>query len=114
MYTSIVDKPTRDAIVQLFTKESQLRLDVATVAFGIYAGVDCKDVMFIRLVVDIKPEKEQTLLVMELKKTEVYTRRWTTENTQSFPTLGKDKFVDFSYNKRDHSSTSGEGNRSVV
>ena len=42
MYTSIVDKPIREEILQLFTSNSQLRIVVATVAFGM--GIDCRDV----------------------------------------------------------------------
>ena len=42
MYTSVVEQSQRDIILNLFTRESQLRIVVATVAFGM--GVDCVNV----------------------------------------------------------------------
>lgn len=42
MYTSVTDGHQKDTIIRLFTKESQLRVVVATVAFGL--GIDCPDV----------------------------------------------------------------------
>ena len=42
MYTSVTDRAIKDEILGLFTRESQLRVVVATVAFGL--GVDCPDV----------------------------------------------------------------------
>ena len=42
MYTSVVEKSQRDVILDLFTWESQLRIVVATVAFGM--GIDCVNV----------------------------------------------------------------------
>lgn len=42
MFTSITDKPIKETIIDLFTRESQLRIVIATVAFGM--GLDCQDV----------------------------------------------------------------------
>ena len=42
MYTSVVEQSQRGIILNLFTRESQLRIVVATVAFGM--SVDCVNV----------------------------------------------------------------------
>ena len=42
MYTSCTDEATESMIVQKFTRPSQLRIVIATVAFGM--GIDCPDV----------------------------------------------------------------------
>lgn len=42
MFTSVTDRPIKDDIIELFTRESQLRVVVATIAFGM--GIDCPDV----------------------------------------------------------------------
>ncbi len=42
MYTSVTDCSIKDDIIRLFTMDSQLRVVIATVAFGM--GVDCRDV----------------------------------------------------------------------
>ena len=42
MYSSCTDQMTKETIMNLFTKPSQLRIIIATIAFGM--GVDCPDV----------------------------------------------------------------------
>ena len=42
MYTSVTDQHQKDEIIGLFTKPSQLRVVIATIAFGL--GLDCPDV----------------------------------------------------------------------
>ena len=42
MYTSVTDQHHKDEIIPLFTKPSQLRVVIATIAFGL--GLDCPDV----------------------------------------------------------------------
>ena len=42
MFTSVTDQPHKETTISLFTKPSQLRLVIATVAFGL--GIDCPDV----------------------------------------------------------------------
>lgn len=42
MFTSVTDKSIKDEIIERFTKQSQLRIVVATVAFGL--GINCPDV----------------------------------------------------------------------
>ena len=42
MYTSVTDQCHKDEIFCLFTKPSQLRVVIATIAFGL--GLDCPDV----------------------------------------------------------------------
>ena len=42
MITSNTDQSIKNEIIDLFTKDSQLRVDIATVAFGM--GLDCPDV----------------------------------------------------------------------
>ena len=42
MFLSVTDSEHKDTILQLFTQESQLRIVIATVAFGM--GVDCRDI----------------------------------------------------------------------
>ena len=42
MFTSVTDASIKSEIIDLFTKESQLRIVIATVAFGM--GLDCPDV----------------------------------------------------------------------
>lgn len=42
MYTSVTDQHQRDEIISLFTKPSQLRVVIGTIAFGL--GLDCPDV----------------------------------------------------------------------
>ena len=42
MFTSVTDQPHKETMISLFTKPSQLRLVIATVAFGL--GIDCPDV----------------------------------------------------------------------
>ena len=42
MFTSCSDQQVKDNIIELFTSKSQLRIVIATVAFGM--GIDCPDV----------------------------------------------------------------------
>ena len=42
MFTSVTDQAHKDTTISLFTKPSQLRVVIATVAFGL--GIDCPDV----------------------------------------------------------------------
>ena len=42
MYTSVTDSRHKELMISLFTKPSQLRVVIATVAFGL--GIDCPDV----------------------------------------------------------------------
>ena len=42
MYTSVTDQYHKDEIIAMFTKPSQLRVVIATIAFGL--GLDCPDV----------------------------------------------------------------------
>ena len=42
MYTSVTDQHQKDEIISMFTKPSQLRVVIATIAFGL--GLDCPDV----------------------------------------------------------------------
>ena len=42
MFTSVTDQHQKDKIVESYTRESQLRIVIATVAFGM--GIDCPDV----------------------------------------------------------------------
>ena len=42
MYTNVTDKHHKDIIIELFTRPSQLRVIIATIAFGL--GVNCPDV----------------------------------------------------------------------
>ena len=42
MFTSVTDKPIKEDIIHLYRKQSQLRIVIATVAFGM--GMDCPDV----------------------------------------------------------------------
>ena len=60
MYTSVVEQTQRDIILQHFTTESQLRIVIATVAFGM--GVDCSDV---RQVVHVGPPNDIESYIQE-------------------------------------------------
>ncbi len=42
MFTSVTDQAHKDTTISLFKKPSQLRVVIATVAFGL--GIDCPDV----------------------------------------------------------------------
>ncbi len=42
MFTSVTDQAHKEIIISMFTKQSQLRVVIATVAFGL--GIDCPDV----------------------------------------------------------------------
>ena len=42
MFTSVIDKDHKESIIRLFTRDSHLRLVIATIAFGM--GVDLPDV----------------------------------------------------------------------
>ena len=42
MFSSCTDETTKNKIIKLFTKQSQLRIVIATVAFGM--GINCPDV----------------------------------------------------------------------
>lgn len=60
MYTSIVTKEHRDSILELFTKESHLRIIIATIAFGM--GVDLPDV---REVIHVGPPQDLESYIQE-------------------------------------------------
>lgn len=42
VFTSVTDQHQKDGIINAFTKDSQLRIVIATVAFGV--GIDCPDI----------------------------------------------------------------------
>lgn len=45
VFTSVTEQPQKDGIIKAFTERSQLRIMIATVAFGM--GIDCPDVQHI-------------------------------------------------------------------
>ena len=53
MYPSCIDSVVNESICDLFTKNSHLRVVVATIAFGM--GIDCPDV---RQVVHVGPPED--------------------------------------------------------
>ena len=42
IFTSVTDQSQKDGILDAFTRDSQLRIVIATIAFGM--GIDCPDV----------------------------------------------------------------------
>ena len=50
VFTSVTDQSQKDGILDPFTRDSQLRIVIATIAFGM--GIDCPDV---RQIVHIGP-----------------------------------------------------------
>ena len=58
MFTSITDQHQNDEIISLFTKPIQLRVVIATIAFGL--GIDCPDVRQITLPDDIESYIQET------------------------------------------------------
>ena len=60
MYHSCTDPIVKDTITELFTKDSNLRVVIATVAFGM--GIDCRDV---RQVVHVGPPEEVESYIQE-------------------------------------------------
>jgi len=44
MFTSVTDDYIKEGIIELFTKKSQLRIVIATIAFDM--GIECEDVNY--------------------------------------------------------------------
>ena len=60
VFTSVTDQHQKDGIINAFTRNSQLRIIIATVAFGM--GIDCPDV---RQIVHIGPPDDAESYIQE-------------------------------------------------
>ena len=60
VFTSVTDQHQKDGIINAFTRNSQLRIVIATVAFGM--GIDCPDV---RQIVHIGPPDDTESYIQE-------------------------------------------------